>query len=224
MVLVNTGSDSSVQIEFFANPDGQPLELTLGNLGTDSRFDFELKRGESISLPTTGDGDLRVGYARVMSSEDVSGVTIFTRIDQSTGVLLFEAGVPASTLLTKFSIAVDSIGIKDTGLAIVYPAEEGAPDAIVTLRLFDQEFNLIAERELDPMAAGSHLARFVHQLFDDDQVVSEAQELKGLLTVESTRPLVAVTLRQRDDAMLEFPDEVPLVTSFPVIPGVLELE
>ena len=127
LVLVNTGSDSSVQIEFFANPDGQPLELTLGNLGTDSRFEFELKRGESISLPTTGDGDLRVGYARVMSSEDVSGVTIFTRIDQSTGVLLFEAGVPASTLLTKFSIAVDSIGIKDTGLALVYPAEEGAP-------------------------------------------------------------------------------------------------
>ena len=70
LVLVNTGSDSSVQIEFFANPDGQPLELTLGNLGTDSRFEFELKRGESISLPTTGDGDLRVGYARVMSSED----------------------------------------------------------------------------------------------------------------------------------------------------------
>lgn len=98
------------------------------------------------------------------------------------------------------------------------------PDAIVTLRLFDQEFNFIAERELDPLAAGSHLARFVHQLFDDDQVVSEAQELKGLLTVESTQPLVAVTLRQRDDAMLEFPDEVPLVTSFPVIPGVPELE
>ncbi len=220
LILVNTGSDSTVQIEFFANPDGQPMELTLGTLGTESRFEFELRRGESISLPTTGDGDLRVGYARVMSSEDVSGVIIFARTDQSTGVLLFEAGVPASTLLTKFSIAVDSIGSKDTGLAIVYPAEEGAPDAVLTLRLFDQQFNLIAERELDPLAAGSHLARFVHQLFDDEQVISQAQELKGLLTVESTRPLVAVTLRQKDEPGLEFPDEVQLVTTFPVVPGV----
>ncbi len=220
LILVNTGSDSAVKTEFFASPDGQPLELTLGTLGTDSRFEFELRRGESISLPTTGDGDLRVGYVRVTSSNDVSGVTIFSRIDQSTGVLLFEAGVPVATLLTEFSIAVDSIASKDTGLAIVYPAAEGAPDAIVTLRLFDQQFNLIAERELDPLASGSHLARFVHQLFDDEQVVSKAQEMKGLLTVESTRPLVAVTLRQKDAAGLEFPDEVPLVTAFPVVPGV----
>ena len=219
LILVNTGSDSAVQIEFFANPDGQPLEVTLGTLGTGSRFEVKLRRGESISLPTTGDGDLRVGYARVLSSEGVSGVLIFTRIDQVTGVLLFEAGVAASTLLTEFSIAVDSTGSRDTGLAIVYPAEEGAPAAVVTLRLFDQQFNLIAERELDPLAAGSHLARFVHQLFDDEDVVSRAQELKGLLTVESDRPLVAVTLRQKDDPGLEFPEEVPLVTTFPVVPG-----
>lgn len=219
LILVNTGFDSRVQIEFFANPDGQPLEVTLGSLGTDSRFEVELRRGDSISLPTLGNGDLRVGYARVLSGEGVSGVVIFTRIDQATGVLLFETGVPASTLLTEFSIAVNSTGSRDTGLAIVYPADEEAPDAIVTLRLFDQEFNLIAEKELDPLAAGSHLARFVHQLFDDEDVVSRAQEMKGLLTLESDRPLAAVTLRQKDAAALEFPEEVPLLTVFPVVPG-----
>ena len=224
LVLVNTGFDSRVEIEFFANPDGQPLEVTLGTLGTASRFEVELRKGDSISLPTLGNGDLRVGYARVSSGAGVSGVVIFTRIDQATGVLLFEAGVPASTLLTEFSISVDSTGSRDTGLAIVYPADQGAPDALVTLRLFDQEFNLIAEKELDPLAAGSHLARFVHQFFDDEDVVARAQEMKGLLTLECDRPLAAVTSRQKDTAGVEYPEEVPLVTVFPVVPGTPDSE
>jgi hypothetical protein len=49
--------------------------------------------------------------------------------------------------------------------------------------------------------------------------VSIAQQMEGILVVESDQPLVAVTVRQNDDPLKEFPNEVPILTTFPVIPG-----
>ena len=76
LVLANAGEDSAVKVEFFSSPDGDPMELTLGDLGTDSRFEFDLKEGESISLQTPGTADLQVGYARVFAEPDVGGVVV----------------------------------------------------------------------------------------------------------------------------------------------------
>ncbi len=219
LVLANAGADSAVQVEFFSSPDGEPMELTLGELGTDSRFEFELKEGESISLQTPGTADLQVGYARVFAEPDVGGVVVFTRRDLANDITLVEAGVAASSQLTEFSVVVDSLEDRDTGLALVYPAEEGSPDANVTVRLYDQGFNVIAERILDPLVPGSHFALFVSELFENQDVIAQAQEMEGLLTVESDQPLVAVTLRQNDAPGQDFPDEVPTLTTFPVIPG-----
>ena len=219
LVLANAGADSAVQVEFFSSPDGEPMELTLGDLGSDSHFELDLKEGESISLQTPGTGDLQVGYARVFAEPDVGGVVVFARRDVANDITLVEAGVPASNQLTEFSVVVDSLEDRDTGLALVYPAEEGSPDANVTVRLYDQEFNLIGERTLDPLVPGSHFSKFVFELFADPDVIAQAQEMEGLLTVESDQPLVAVTLRQNDAPGEDFPDEVPTLTTFPVIPG-----
>ena len=119
---------------------------------------------------------------------------------------------------------MDSLGARDTGFAIVYPPEEDtspadAPDAIVTIRLYDKQYGLVAERTLPPMAPGSHMARYVNQMFEDQEVVNQAQEMEGILVVESDQPLVAVTVRQNDEPLKEFPQEVPILTTFPVIPG-----
>jgi hypothetical protein len=39
------------------------------------------------------------------------------------------------------------------------------------------------------------------------------------MTVESDQPRAAVTVRQRDDREVPFPDDVYLITVFPVVPG-----
>ena len=150
---------------------------------------------------------------------------VFQRTDLKTGTSLYEAGVPASKEMRKFSLFVDSLGVRDTGFALVYPPEEEGsspaekPDANVTVRLYDKQYSLIAEKQLAPIAPGSHIARFVHEMFDDPAVKAQAQEMEGILVVESDQPLVAVTVRQNDDPQKEFPQEVPILTTFPVIPG-----
>ena len=227
LILVNTGSDTPVRLELYRTPDGEPMTLTLGELGADSVFDFELKSGESISLSTPGTGTMQVGYARISAGAGVGGVVVFQRTDLTTGVSLYEAGVPASQPGNAFSLFVDSLGVRDTGIALVYPPEEegsstAKPEAQVTLRLYDKQYHLIAERNLEPLAAGAHLARFVHEMFEDPQVKAQAREMEGMLVIESDQPIVAVTVRQNDDPMKEFPQEVPVLTTFPVVPGAPE--
>ncbi len=78
---------------------------------------------------------------------------------------------------------------------------------------YDQEFNLIGERTLDPLAPCSHFANFVWELFEDESVIAQAQEMEGLLTLQSDQSLVAVTLRQNDAPSRNFPEEVPTLTS-----------
>ena len=39
------------------------------------------------------------------------------------------------------------------------------------------------------------------------------------LTVSSTQPITAITIRQNDEPALQFPAEVPTLATFPVIPG-----
>jgi hypothetical protein len=56
-------------------------------------------------------------------------------------------------------------------------------------------------------------------MFDDPEVKAQAQEMEGLLVVESDQPIVAVSVRQTDDPNKEFPQEVPHLTTFPVMPG-----
>jgi hypothetical protein len=225
LILANTGPDSTVRVELFSTPDGEPMVMTLGELGTDSSFEFELKEGESIALTTPGTGTPQVGYARVYAGPNVGGVVVFRRTDLKTGISLFEAGVPASTKLKRFCLFVDSLGVRDTGLALVYPPEEEGstsaqkPDCHVTVSLYDKQYNFIAEKAFEPLAPGSHLAQYVHEIFDDPQVKAKAREMQGILQVVSDQPLAAVTVRQNDDPVREFPEEVPILTTFPVIPG-----
>ncbi len=221
LVLANTGARTAwITLDFYRTPDGAPMPLELGDLGTDSTFEFGLRQGETVCLTTPGTGDLQVGYARVLAEESVGPLAIFERLDTASGLSMYEAGVPAAALLNDFSIVVDSRGTGDTGLAVVHPpADPPAPaDAQVRFRLFDQHFSLLAESTM-ALPAGSHLARYVYQLFEDPAVRETAREMMGTLIVHSDRPLAAVTVREKDDPEKEFPLDVPVLTTFPVIPG-----
>jgi hypothetical protein len=222
LILVNTGPASVVEVEFF-DSDGGPIELSLGGQPAAHGFEFALDPGVAFSAETPGTGQLRVGYARVTAGNGVGGTAVFTRRDAATGVVLFEAGVAASRTLDSFSVFVDSIGNRDTGLAIVNPpAGHGAPaeggPANVTMRLYDTSFQEIATTNV-PLGEGLHRPRFIHEFF---AAVPEAREMRGTVTVRSDRPIAALTLRQTEDPSRPFPQSVPTLTTFPVVPGAPE--
>lgn len=219
VIFVNTGSNAQISLEFF-NSAGQPIQLTLltsdSALGPSSSFNIPLSSGHAFSAQTPGTGQLQVGYARVTAPATVGGTAVFTRSDASTGTILYEAGVPASQTLNSFSLFLDSLESKDTGLAIVNPPDGGGQEANLTLTLYDKMFNQVATTDV-VLAAGEHRPQFINEIFSDVQ--EEAREMEGVVTLESSgRAVAAVTLRQ-NDSPLEFPDEVPTLTTFPVVPG-----
>ena len=243
-IFVNTGEDTAVTLEFF-DGSGNPLSLELGTLGRDSTFNIPLQKGNSTSQKTPGTGDpqgiIAVGYARVTAGAGVGATAVFTTIDATTGIVQSEAGVPATTPLSTFTLFVDSLGNVDTGLAMVKPpvSQEveltttgGSGD--LTLTLYDTSFNPISASLGSsplgimtspiattniPLGAGQQLPRFVSQFFEGNpEVVARAQEMQGTLTVKvgDGQSVAAVTLRQK---VAQESGEVTTLTTFPVVPG-----
>ena len=219
LIFVNTGfSTLTVTVEFF-DSQGMPLEINLGDEGIDSVFSLRnLLPSQFGLLETSGEEEGKAGYVRVTStSNNLGGTAVFRERNADgevfDGVVFYEAGVPTSAPQRDFTIFVDTLGVLDTGVAMVNAAEEVGT---ITLRLYDKSFNLIAEAVLE-VGAGQQVARFVWQFFPE--IEAQVREMEGVLTVESTVPLAALTLRQNDNPIREFPSEVPTLTTFPVIPG-----
>ncbi len=216
LILVNTGPSDTARVEFF-NSDGSPLALPLGNLGTNSVFDIQLGQGASFSAQTTGTGGLQVGYAQVTTGARVGGSAVFTRSTPG-GLILYEAGVAAATPLNAFTLVADLRGFRDTGLALVSPSQSGAATQGVsaTMRLYDENFQLLQQTPLT-LPPGHHQAEFVTQAFNNARQVLNGQ--LGSVTIQTDEPLAALTLRQTDRPIIDFPDEIPTLTTFPVILG-----
>lgn len=215
VILGNASQDTKAQVEFF-DSNGSPLPLFLEEQGMTASLELDLPRGTSRTLHTSGDGPIRVGYAKATAGTGVGGTAIFSRRHLPQGTLLYEAGVPLTEPLTDFSIPVDTLGDRNVGLALVNTATTGEP-AIVVLALYDQDFQKLGERTIE-IPLGGHLPRFIDELLDNlpKDVVGE---LEGLLTVSSTQPLAVVALRQNGDAGFFFPQTVPTLTAFPVLLG-----
>ncbi len=225
--FVNTGSEDEIRLHFY-NSDSTPMNLDLGGLGSGPEYDITLPLGNSVAFQSSGQGDLDVGgllvgYARIEASASVGGTLVFTRRDRPSGVVLYEAGMPATGTLLDFTVPVDSGGSRDTGLAIVNAPETAMPEAEsfttahVTLRLYDSSFTLEFETTI-VLADGEHRAGYPRDFFPALQG-PPFPALQGTITVSSDKPLSVVTLRQTDAPGVEFPDEVPTLTTFPVLPG-----
>lgn len=141
-IFTNGGPFSQIELKSF-DDQGDPLAITIEapNRTTDSEFLFEVLEGEGIVFTTVGLGDgsaaqnLIAGYwsidiRRVESDAakpgEVGAIAIFKRSQEENGppVLLFETGIPAVRPIAEFSISLDSMGEKDTGLAMVNPAAD----------------------------------------------------------------------------------------------------
>lgn len=216
MVFVNTGEATTVHVEFF-DSNGDPMEMRFGNNEAGSELLLSLPNGGGAYLQSQADPDLRVGYARITAGPGVDGTAIFTRIDITPNVVLYEAGVPSTRAAGDFVFLLDSLGDNDTGIALVN-ASEGLSDepdpAKIELTLRDADGNLIGTSSLD-LARGQHRARFISELFP--AIREQASEMRGIVAVHSPVPLVALTLRQRDNRNFEFPNEVASLTPFPVM-------
>ncbi len=129
--------------------------------------------------------------------------------------------MPASTPGRDFSTPIDTTAANDTGLALVNPPSiggiSGQAVATVTMRLYDNDFNLLGTRSFE-MAEGRHVPRFVTQ---DDFFgeVAGIDEMTGSVTIESSSPIAAVVLLQDDDPAVSFPADVPILTALPISPG-----
>ena len=148
--LLNTGRTvQGVEVKFFSS-DGELLSLPLKGYGEASSFSFTVERGHTLELQTTGEGDVKVGYARIRAPLDFGGTAVFTFWQN--GVRFFEAGVPAVFPSRSQSVFLDNLEPgRDIGFAIV-GASTTAPDA--TLKLYDSAGTLKATREVTSIVPG----------------------------------------------------------------------
>jgi len=210
LIFLSPSEDTKAKVEFF-HSDGTPMPLSLGSLGTGAAFDIALRPRQTFVAQTNGVGELQAGYARLTADETVAGIALFTYSE--TGMILTEAGVPMTSGLTDFTVFMDcGGGSRNSGLAL---ANTGTGDATIVMRLYDKSFDRIATKTLS-LTKGDHLARFATEIFPE----INAQKIdEGVITVQSDQPLAALTLRQHQDPVLLFPNDVYLLTIFPVFRG-----
>ena len=209
VVLENTSSSAAATMLDFFDETGAPLTVELAGLTPASSYSFSLVAGETRFLQTPGTTEpLQVGYARVMAPSGVSGLVIFTRQDSGTTV-------------SKTSVPVDTQGANNIGVALVNPPGGGTPaggsspaaTANLTVRLYDNDFNLLGTQTIT-LATGEVVTD--PAFFEG---VSGVEEMTGSLTVESDVALAVAVLLQDDDLAVGFPTDVPILTTFPAIPG-----
>ena len=220
----NTENEATGLIEFF-NSDATPMEVTIG-AETGSSFDFVLNPRGVVRLVTDGTGELQDGWARVSMDQPLSGSAIFSIFDSSTSAsaryplsmapaLVTEVGVNARGLVEGANIIVDTRGVFDTGIALVFPISTTRDDATFNFFLYDTDGVFLAnvERPLGPLM---HSAFFVTELFADVQRV-DLEDFQGSLQVASAFPFAPLALRSAGVKLTSTP-ALPLTTGFgPVI-------
>ena len=222
----NTGANTEMRLAFLDDEeDFLPVPLLIGepltfSSGVKNEYYFDLYRGESLTVQTTGHS-LFSGFIRIRAGAGVGCSLIINRTDVLSAIAIFETGLPAAPPMREFSIPVDTREGGNVGIALVHPSREGetaAGPAAVTARLYNLAFELIGEEALDELPLGSHRAFFVTEIFSDPAVVESLADFRGTLVFISDRELNPVALRQNEPAEA-FPQGVPFLTAFPVLEG-----
>lgn len=240
LLLASVAGTQDVKVEFFDRA-GAPMAVTLGEDGPAASFDLVFTPGRVYSAQSPGGGDLlQVGYAvvkvkpaaaQVMSrgvrlqatpaqsgTPAIAGTVVFSRTEG--GIGMTEAGIPGSRPIQDFTVILDSRDARDTGLAMVNPAAEVVD---LTVSVWDKEFTELLGQVVMSIQPGEAIGKFIHEIFSEGgasaELVTQLQEIEAVVTVGASAPVAALTLRQNDDLTVPFPDEVPILTAFPVIPG-----
>ena len=187
------------------DPDYVPVTPPeTGTVGTES-FSIQNLGGWSITSNGT-ERTTQVGYGRIRAeagSTTPSGIAIFQFRD-SAGVLISEAGVPASEPVYGGRIFAEVNGPVNTGLAIANPN-----DVPATIRFYftDTGGTRFADGSLD-LGAHQQTAKFL-----DQEPFNSGSSVLGTFTFTSSVPVAVVALRGFTNEASEF-----LMTTLPVAP------
>ncbi len=158
----------------------------------------------SGSVPAYSQGTIQVGYTLVTATGGTgvpASSALFTFTNNS-GVLVSQAGVPATAPMLSGRILVDELAT-ETALALVNPSNASASIGFV---LRDALGNQVGEETRD-LGPGQHLALFVAELFPEMPA-----GLFGSLTFTSDQALSPLALRQTINKFGE-----PLYATLPVV-------
>jgi hypothetical protein len=170
--------------------NGNPLVVTIPDLGTGSQFSITLAAGGSRIVQTDGLGALASGAARIASDMPIGASGIFTIYD-NLGAFTTEAGVGDSPVYTAFTLPVYIIGRLDTGVAFFNP---GVSTATLTFRLLDPSGVLVGSSAVRNVPGNGHMAEFISQIFDT--IFPAAGNFWGSVAITSTAGVSAMTLRE----------------------------
>ena len=176
------------------------LDTTLSELGVS---DFTLNDGGGISSSSPSAANFNSGYARIQpgtGNTTPSGVAIFGF--RQNGILVSEAGVPASPLVSSGRIYAEVDGPVNTGLAIANPNDSAA-----TIDYFFTDANGVDSGNGSfSLAANAQTAKFL-----DQDPFNAPAATQGSFTFSSSVPISVIALRGNTNDRGEF-----LMTTLPV--------
>ncbi len=173
---------------------------------------FTVGSSGASALATEGNSDtISVGYAEIKpdaSNTTPSGVAIFG-LSQN-GILISEAGVPASAPVLGGRIYAEVNGPLNTGLAIANP---NGQEAVITYYFSDETRPSFGENQT-AIPAGGHIAAFLNE-----EPFNAESPISGTFTFSSNVPVAAVALRGLTNGRSEF-----LMTTLPVSPLTTQID
>jgi hypothetical protein len=149
---------------------------------------FSMTDRSTNSVATQGSsGQLQVGYARVADSSGnaPSGLAIFSY--RQNDVLVSEAGVPASKLVSQGRMYAETSGAVHSGLAIANP---NGDSSVVSFSFIDTNGKAVSTGSTTVLAN-----RQVAAFLDDPQVFNGPANFSGSFTFSASNPVAVVALR-----------------------------
>jgi len=185
---------------------------SLPSFGQTSQIPFNFPDLGATSVISGGtSGRLAVGDASIQvntGSATPSGVAIFGLRETgvlgfgSTGVLVTEAGVPATPLIQTGRVYVQLNGVRNTGIAMANP---GLQDAVVSFNFTDTNGNTFGAGNIT-VPAGQQIAKFLNEA-----PFNSTPFMEGTFTFSSSVPVTVIALRTLVNERGDF-----LVTTLPV--------
>lgn len=209
ILLMNPGPSAAEGEVAFRDRQGAEWMIATSR-GSGPRFPYQIPPGGVWQLKTLDSGaSPRAGYVMVApraGQAPPAGNALFSSFPG--GVLISQAGVPSVPATTRARLFVSrrkaALEATETGIAI---ANTAGQEARVRLLLFaDDGRRKFAEETLE-LAAGHQLARFLGELF-----TALPEQMNGVLTVESDRPVSILSLRATTNARGDF-----LMSTLPVV-------
>ena len=192
---------STSEIQDVFNFTGNPLPVPAGPTTT-----FSIPQGGGQAwLTTTTTDSIQVGYARVQPDTGTSrpsGVAIFGF--RTGGILVSEAGVPASAAVQSGRVYCDVSGPVNTGIALANPSNQ---DAVLSFYFTDMAGNDFGQGSFT-LNAANQISVFLNQA-----PFNGRPSMQGTFTFSSSVPVGVIAVRGFTNERGEF-----LITTLPVAP------